>query len=594
MKKLTVVGKLSVVILFVLALFGIKWLIMDSGYVLQKETKQSEVIQKIDLPDAPKNAQTAVQPVDMPGTSPASLSGPEMRWQLWAWNAQMGVMFANGGPITTENSLMAKQNVKLHLIRQDDVPQMQASLLKFAQEYKNNPNTTEGVHFVSIMGDGAAQFLAGVNPQLEKLGKEYRAQVIYTAGRSLGEDKFMGLPAWRDNPQSAKGALVAAYLRDGDWNIVVKWCGDNGIPVNPDEKTYDPDAMNFVSADSYIDASEKYINGYKEDRPVVKNGKRSGDTKTVEVNGVATWTPGDVIVAEKKGGLVSIVSTKEYRSQMPCVVIGIKKWMEDNRDLVERMLVGIGQGGDQVKSYSNCLDKAGEISAKVYNEESGPYWVKYYKGVTQTDKQGQIVELGGSRVNNLGDNLEIFGLAEGSTNIFKVVYTLFGDLVVKMYPSLVPGYPPADDIMDLSYLKNIASKTQVIASADKATFNADDAIQQKVAQRTWSIEFETGKANFTARTQEELNNLFSELVVASNLKVEIHGYTDNVGDPNNNLVLSQARAVAIKKWLEQKSPNNFPEGRVNVFAHGQGNPIADNSTADGRAKNRRVEIVMGK
>ncbi len=96
-------------------------------------------------------------------------------------------MFANGGPITTEGSLMAKQNVKLHLIRQDDVPQMQASLLKFAQEYQKDPNTAEGVHFVSIMGDGAAQFLAGLNPQLEKLGKDYRAQVIYTCGRSLGK-----------------------------------------------------------------------------------------------------------------------------------------------------------------------------------------------------------------------------------------------------------------------------------------------------------------------------------------------------------------------------------------------------------------------
>ncbi len=44
------------------------------------------------------------------------------------------------------------------------------------------------------------------------------------------------------------------------------------------------------------------------------------------------------------------------------------------------------------------------------------------------------------------------------------------------------------------------------------------------------------------QAQQQLEELFNELIVASNLKVEIHGYTDNVGDANNNLVLSQARS----------------------------------------------------
>ena len=380
----------------------------------------------------------AVPQAAIPSDQVAKSDKPEIRWQLWAWNAQMGLLFANGGAQTTEGSIMAKNGVNLHLTRQDDVPQMQASLIKFASEYKANSATTEGTQFVSIVGDGGPSFLAGINPELEKLGPEYKAQIVYTCGKSLGEDKLMGPVAWRDNPQAAKGGLCAAYLRDGDWNIVVKWCGDNNIKVNPDEKTYDPDAMNFVAADSYIDAAQKYISNYAEDRAVVVNGKPTGETRHVSVNAVATWTPGDVMVAEKKDGLVSIVSTKEYRSQMPCVVIGIKKWMEDNRPTVEKLISSIATGGDQVKSYSAALSKAGDISAKVYNEENGPYWVKYYNGVSQADKQGQVVELGGSRVNNLGDNLELFGLGQGSTNVFKIVYTVFGDVAKKLYPKLMP------------------------------------------------------------------------------------------------------------------------------------------------------------
>lgn len=594
MNKLTVPGRIFVTLLILGVLWGIKWLVLDSGMVLKKTEISSQEIGKIDLPDAPKNASTAVPQADIPSDKSANLSTPALRWQLWAWNAQMGLMFANGGANTTENSLMAKNGVNLALTRQDDVPQMQASLIKFANEYKSNPATTEGTQFVSIMGDGAPAFMAGLQPELEKIGPEYKAQIIYTCGKSLGEDKLMGPQAWKENPQTAKGGLCAAYLRDGDWNIVVKWCGDNGIKVNPDEKTYDPEAMNFYSADSYIDAAQKYISDYSEDRPVVINGKATGETKKISINSVATWTPGDVMIAEKKGGLVSIVSTKEYRSQMPCVIIGIKKHMEDNRKTVENMIDAIAKGGDQVKSYSVALKKAGEISAKVYNEETGEYWVKYYNGVTEADKQGKVVELGGSRVHNLGDNLELFGMGQGSTNVFKIVYTVFGDIAKKLYPKLMPNYPSADEVIDLSYIKNVVARTTNMASADKVTFNADDSIREKVAEKSWNIEFESGSNRLTPQAEKSLQNLFNDLVVASNLKVEVHGHTDNAGDPNKNMQLSEDRAFAVKQWLEKKSSSNFPDGRVAIIAHGQMNPLVSNATPEGKAKNRRVTIVMGK
>ena len=50
---------------------------------------------------------------------------------------------------------------------------------------------------------------------------------------------------------------------------------------------------------------------------------------------------------------------------------------------------------------------------------------------------------------------------------------------------------------------------------------------------------------------------------------------------------------AVKQWLEKQSPVNFPKGRIRIFAHGQMNPVAPNSTPQGRALNRRVEVVLG-
>jgi OmpA-OmpF porin, OOP family len=197
-------------------------------------------------------------------------------------------------------------------------------------------------------------------------------------------------------------------------------------------------------------------------------------------------------------------------------------------------------------------------------------------------------------VNNLADNLEMFGINTGSTNIVKIVYTTFGDIVKKLYPKLVPSYPAADDVINVSFLRNVASKAGGnIASADETKFNSDDNIRQTVSKKSWSIEFDNGKSTFTPSAMSALNRLFEDLVIASSLKVEVHGHTDNTGNFDENMKLSERRAFAIKDWLEKKSPTNFPEGRISVKAHGSSNPAVPNETAEGRAKNRRVEIIMG-
>lgn len=603
--KLTPLGKgVIVVALLVAAFFSVRQFapnLLDK-IVPAAKGREAVVPEKADLPDLPASqaATASNQPVTMPGENPGCTDKPEVRLYHWAWNAHMGAMFANGGKQSTEGSLMCENGVNLKFIREDDVSKMQEGLIAFASALKDgDSNPSKGVHFVTVMGDGGAAFLKGLNDTLGRLGPEYRAKVVGSAGYSRGEDKFMGLPEWKQNPATSRGSLVAGVLRDGDWNIAQKWLGDNGLCNNPDERTWDPNCMNWVAASDYIDASEKYVAGYCEDRPIVENGRRTGDRKKVCVNGVVTWTPGDVIVAEKKGGLVSIVSTKEYASQMPNVIIGIDKWMKDNRGTVEGMLQGIFEGSDAVKSSPQALRKAAEISAVVYNESGADaeYWEKYFDVVTERDKQGLRVELGGSSVNNLADNMVLFGLTSGGANLFGATYSVFGDIVKQQYPDLMPDYYPVNDILDTSYVQALASRapqgsTQV-AAAEAPTFSTAAPVRNVVSRRAWNINFETGSANFTPETQQQLEQLLRDLLVASSAAVEIHGHTDSAGNPQANMNLSETRAFAVKEWLERQSPSNFPEGRLRVFSHGQENPVAPNSTESGRARNRRVEIVIG-
>ena len=557
---------------------------------------ESTTIGKIELPSVSQTGASNVPAASMPTNKRGCDDKPEVRLYLWAWNAQMGLMFANGGAQATAGSLMCGKNVNLRLIREDDTSKMQEAMVSFANAHKGgDANPSKGAHFVAIMGDGSATFLKGLNDTLGKLGTGYMAKVVGSSGYSRGEDKFMGPAAWRQNPASSRGGVVAGVLRDGDWNIAQKWLGDNSLCNNPDEKTYDPKCLNWVNASDYIDAGEKYISGYCENRTVVADGKKTGETRRVCVNGVVTWTPGDVNVARKKGGLVSVVSTREYSSQMPNTIIGVDKWMQANRGTVEGMLEAMLAGGDQIKAHPEALKHASAVSATVYNEYANDpgYWEKYYKGVTEPDKTGVPVELGGSAVSNLADNILLFGMAAGTANVFAATYTTFGDIVKKQYRDLVPSYYPVEQILDTSYIASIAQRNPQMAPAAMPVFSKADRVDSVVSRRAWNINFDTGKATFTPEAKSELEQLVRDLLVAGNTLVEVHGHTDNVGAADANMNLSEQRSFAVKQFLEAQSSVSFPEGRVRVFAHGQQNPVAPNATPEGRAKNRRVEIVLG-
>lgn len=596
--KLNRAPKAIAALLAAAALFGGLRYSISHG-LLSAPTLASKVPERANLPavrDPESAPTTAGRPVRMPGTALGCSDKTELRALVWAWNAQLGWMFANGGPQATVGSLMCEHGVNLKFTRQDDAEQMKAELLKFATSLKNGDNEPrEGAHFVAIMGDGAAQFFAGLNPALRRLGPEYKAEVVASAGYSRGEDKFMGLPEWKQNPESARGAYVAGYLKDGDWNIALKWAGDNGICNNPDEKSYDPRCLNWAGAKDYIDAAQKYITHYCVDLPV--KGKR-GQTSHVCVNGVVTWTPGDVLVAEKRGGLVSVASTKEYASQMPNVIIGIEPYMSRHRELVESMIAATLAGGQAVKSSHAALERGAEVSDQVYAEkETGKaYWLKYYAGSVERDAQGLSIELGGSKVNDLGDDVALFGLRPGYANAFEATYTTFGKIVHDQYPNDVPSFPAASEVLNTSFLEHVlaAEQTPVDVRVETPAYVNVASAETKtlVGRRSWQIQFDTGKDSFRPQASEVLNELMRGLIVAGNTAVEVHGHTDNQGNLEANQVLSEKRAFAVKNWLKAHASANFPDSRFQVFAHGASEPVQPNDTEMGRAANRRVDIVL--
>lgn len=205
------------------------------------------------------------------------------------------------------------------------------------------------------------------------------------------------------------------------------------------------------------------------------------------------------------------------------------------------------------------------------------------------------VSLGGSYVNNWLDNQRLFGL-DGGPSAFEVTYRRFGEIARLNYPEEMPEFDPWSDVVNTTYLVRAAQRLnlgqQPSQPIPQVNFVAASPEARVVSSRSYDITFRTGSATFTPEAEDELRSVLDSATIASTLSVEVHGHTDNTGDFNRNMTLSEERAFAVSRWLSQHASALFPEGRIRVYAHGQTQPIDSNSTNEGRARNRRVEIVL--
>ncbi|HKR06335.1 MAG TPA: OmpA family protein, partial [Bacteroidia bacterium] len=104
-----------------------------------------------------------------------------------------------------------------------------------------------------------------------------------------------------------------------------------------------------------------------------------------------------------------------------------------------------------------------------------------------------------------------------------------------------------------------------------------------------NIFFETAKWNIKDQSINELERLFDLMTANPALKIEINGFTDNMGNDEANQLLSENRAKAVADYLRKK---NIDESRLQFHGYGELRPVATNETTEGRALNRRTEFKV--
>jgi outer membrane protein OmpA-like peptidoglycan-associated protein len=138
------------------------------------------------------------------------------------------------------------------------------------------------------------------------------------------------------------------------------------------------------------------------------------------------------------------------------------------------------------------------------------------------------------------------------------------------------------DGYEIDVAEKAGMQQSVVTAEDMATaLNRNGSI-------SLHINFDTGKSTIRPDSLPIIDQIVATMKGNGSLNLSVEGYTDNVGTPQSNQTLSLARAKSV---VSAVSAGGITASRMTAVGHGEDNPVADNSTEDGRALNRRVVLV---
>jgi len=238
-----------------------------------------------------------------------------------------------------------------------------------------------------------------------------------------------------------------------------------------------------------------------------------------------------------------------------------------------------------VKKYAAGIN-AGE---DVWKEQNADYWYKYFKGYDK-DKD---THLGGSMVFNLNDNAKMLGLSDNSNDIYKAVYTTYSTLHSKLYPADLPKPVDYSQAFTKRYIKDALDNSAAVNSTGAAlsTDYSKGDMNTVVSGKSWNIQFKTGSDEILPQSFSTLDQILTEAISNEGLKIGVYGHTDNTGNDDVNIPLSEKRAQSVANYFQN---HKIPSERIDVKGFGSTKPLhpeKNQNSSTTQAENRRVEIV---
>jgi outer membrane protein OmpA-like peptidoglycan-associated protein len=239
----------------------------------------------------------------------------------------------------------------------------------------------------------------------------------------------------------------------------------------------------------------------------------------------------------------------------------------------------VSKNGDKAYYGSSQKDKDLNIFSFELYEEARPKTVAFVNG-EMLNNLGEVPEGAQIILKNTKTDKEVEAVIDKETGEYVGVITLEKDQDI-LLTAKKKGYAFSSQL--------ISSNKMVIGKPVKTENIEIKPIEVGQSYTINDIYFATNSFAITPKTMVVLNEFIEFLTINDNLKIAIHGYTDNVGNEEENITLSKNRARAVFDYLILE---DIDPSRLSSKGFGQANPIASNENEKGRAKNRRTEFVI--
>lgn len=302
--------------------------------------------------------------------------------------------------------------------------------------------------------------------------------------------------------------------------------------------------------------------------------------KAGKVDAAVVWSPDDADCVKNVNGAKVLMSTKKAGYIIADGFFAKSSYINSHRSELKSLVEGWLKGAAEI----NSSDVAKRKAAKILSAGFGP----------EIDESFCYSAINNVRLCTYTDNQKFFSMVPGGQMTGRRLYERMGKIykMINLVRGQLPDWNSVIDLTALNSLSHLANETSQVAEK-KVIYKKPTkrlATAKAVSTKRISITFPTGSSTLGENAKTVIDYKFADILSMSTNRIRIEGNTDNTGSRGTNMSLSKRRAKAVSAYLVRKysvSPNRFV-----IIGNGPDKPVGNNSTDDGRRKNRRTDFML--